>query len=324
MRTLGAAILLLALVGVVVVGQTDEERLWLPNGAASRLGLDSVSDLAFSYDGKYLAVAGTTVIYIFDMERRQAILWVPVLDSGFTTSVSFAPDDYRYAATTYFSSIRMWNLTAGTTEIWSLRGDMYSSLPEVSIAFSPSGLLLATGDGGGTVTIRKALTGEPLHTLDIYNDSVLALDFSPDGAMLATGGGAAQLWEVATGERIGILQDRSGSSGTLDFSPDGALLAVGLDNLAVEVWEVTSQTLTFSHILGNSVNAVAFSPDGQLLAVAERGGLLRIYSASTGDLIHLLGGHEEPTAAIAFSPDGSLLVSGSTDGSILIWDSNDW
>ena len=323
MRGLGLTLIVIGLVANGLIGNAADGRLWLPDGAIARVGLDQIGDVAFSSDGSYLAVAGTPAIYLLDMEWLQTVAWVPVLDGGSVTSVAFAPEGYLFAATSYLASVRMWEFDVGATEVWSVSGGIYA-YPEVSVAFSPDGQLVASGDGGGTVTLRDAGTGTPLRTLNAYHDSVLALGFSPDGQLLATGGGAAQLWDVGTGKQVAVLQERAGSVGTLDFSPDGTLLATGLDNLAAEVWDVATHDLVLSLRLEDSANAVAFSPDGTLLVVGERGGVLRIYSVATGLPLRLLAGHEEPITAIAFSPSGDVLVSGSTDGTIVIWDATEW
>ncbi|MFC2100188.1 WD40 repeat domain-containing protein [Candidatus Bipolaricaulota bacterium] len=314
-------VLILTVCGAFVC--TGDGLPWLPEGAVSRMGMDEVEDLVFSHDGRYLAVAGSTVIYLIDMEWQQATASIPMVDGGLVLAVAFAPDKYVLTAGAYFAILRTWTVDVGATQMWSIEGGPHST-PVVSVAFSPDGRLLASGNGAGDVLLRDAMTGAAIRTLDVYNDSVTAIDFSPDGRLLATGGGPAQLWDLESGERLATLQERTGSAMTLDFSPDGSLLATGLDNVALEVWNVATGELHFAHRLEDSVTDVAFSPDGTKLVAVEGGSLIHVYGAATGLTLHLFVGHEDPVSAIAFSPDGATFVTGSIDGTLILWDATAW
>ena len=55
-----------------------------------------------------------------------------------------------------------------------------------SVAWSPDGKLVATTSYDGTLFIRDAISGEPLHRLTGSSGVILAVAFSPDGRWLAT------------------------------------------------------------------------------------------------------------------------------------------
>src|SRR4029434_7666714 len=57
-------------------------------------------------------------------------------------------------------------------------------------------------------------------------------------------------------------------------------------------------------------NSIAWSPDGQRVAAGSDDTCIYIWNASTGELEHLLEGHQNLVRSVAWSPDGRLLASG--------------
>ena len=66
------------------------------------------------------------------------------------------------------------------------------------------------------------------------------------------------------------------------------------------------------------VRSVAFSPDGNKLA-SSSDDLVRVWSASSGQVLAKMVGHDLWVYAIAFAPDGSKVVSGGADRTVRVW-----
>ncbi|MYB02426.1 WD40 repeat domain-containing protein, partial [Candidatus Poribacteria bacterium] len=49
---------------------------------------------------------------------------------------------------------------------------------------------------------------------------------------------------------------------------------------------------------------------------------VRLWDAETGNLLKTLMGHMDSVEGVSLSPDGKTLVSGSVDGTILLWDTS--
>jgi WD40 repeat protein len=145
------------------------------------------------------------------------------------------------------------------------------------------------------------------------------------------------LWRQCHAERVRFNPGKSVNS--VAFSPDGNRLALGSGDPdqpgAVTVWEAaTGRKLLTLPTSFPYVTGAAFSPDGRRLAAASRppnavtrlGDLpiqpseLRLWDATSGQVLRNLGGHTFDVTGLAFSPDGQRLAATSADRTVRIWD----
>jgi WD40 repeat protein len=69
----------------------------------------------------------------------------------------------------------------------------------------------------------------------------------------------------------------------------------------------------------DSVAAVAFSPDGKILASGGFDKTVKLWDATSHQLLRTLSGHTEQISALAFSPNGKILASSSLDTTVKLW-----
>ena len=69
----------------------------------------------------------------------------------------------------------------------------------LSMAISPDGRTLATGDEAGVMRLWELPSGRPLAHWPVHEAAATALAFSPDGTVLVTGArdGGLKLWRLA-------------------------------------------------------------------------------------------------------------------------------
>jgi WD40 repeat protein len=189
-----------------------------------------------------------------------------------------------------------------------------------TVAFSPDGNLLATGDAEGGLRIWQTADSKLLLNLTGHLGWVWSVAFSSNGRLASCSSDKTiRLWQLETGECFQVLHGHSGAIWSAVFSPDGRYLASGSDESAVRLWDVQTgepvQTLV-GHT--GSVLTIAFR-DSHTLASGSVDGEIRLWNLIDGTCKVVLSGHSERVWAVAFSPDGEYLASGSADGTIKLW-----
>jgi uncharacterized protein with WD repeat len=180
--------------------------------------------------------------------------------------------------------------------------------------------------------VWDAVNAREIRTLGTHADRVNGVDFSPDGARLATAcrDGTVKLWDAATGLELTTLHGHRGSVVGVTFSPDGRRLATAGGRRAdqsegppgeVRVWESTTLREE-SNLAGLTgfVYGVAFSPDGRFLATAGEDRIVRVWEVGTGRERLALRGHHNDIRRVTFRPDGRYLASCGEDRTVRVWD----
>ena len=145
--------------------------------------------------------------------------------------------------------------------------------------------------------------------------------FSEDGTRFAIASNIG-LWiyDVHTGEEVALLTGHPSDFTVMASSPDGSMLASANEN-AISLWEIDTgrEVVTLTEHTEN-ITTLVFSPDNGTLASGSEDNTIRLWNATTGQLLFLpLSEHTGDITSIAFSPDSQTLASGSRDNTIRLW-----
>jgi WD40 repeat protein/serine/threonine protein kinase len=217
---------------------------------------------------------------------------------GRVNEIAISPDGQTIATAAEDESVRMWD--ASTRDLIAvLEGHEGGAL---AVAFDPTGDLLATGSLDAVVRVWDRKTHELVRSMRGHQGSIDAVAFSPNGSRLvsASGDGTARVWNRDTGEVELILEGHAGGVRSAVFSPDGTTIAT-----ASGAFRSTRFNFSADRTRARGLD------DGDATA--------RLWNAESGDMLHVLSGHQGGVVSAAFSPDGSRLATASHDGTARIW-----
>ena len=132
-------VLILTLLFVLLTFAEADTQWGLPEGVKARLGKGRTLELAYSPDGKYLAMGSYVGIWLYNTAHYQARALLTG-HTGEITSVGFSPDGRRLASGSLDGTIRLWDVGMGQT-LRLLTGHH----AVLSISFSSDDQTLASG-----------------------------------------------------------------------------------------------------------------------------------------------------------------------------------
>lgn len=196
---------------------------------------EPVVSVAFSADGRFAAAggfSGSVTVWSLPDGNVYAELKPPdnpVDDEGIFTRVVFSPDSVTLAHSSLAGGLQLWDVRNRTMRA-ELKGS--NAVGTSSLAFNPSGTLLAQGGQDNNVALWDTTTGDEVAVLAGVRSAVYGVSFSSDGLLAAGGAGNAGVivWDVA--RRTQQAQLQPGTTGTEPiFLPGGVLLITDLTGI---------------------------------------------------------------------------------------------
>ncbi|MDA3039156.1 MAG: WD40 repeat domain-containing protein [Actinomycetota bacterium] len=191
-----------------------------------------------------------------------------------------------------------------------------------TVAVSPDGSTVASADYRGTLHLTPTrASSKPVLGQADGGGPINAVVWHPSGERLFSGGydGVIRQWNTLGQCTAQWLAHRAPIK-SLAWSASADLIVAGSSDGSVSAWRAGTEVWrnrTDDLVL---VNAVAVADGEGVVVTASRDRRVRRWNVHTGELVETLpDGHLKSVKAIATTDDGSVLITGSYDGTGILW-----
>ena len=327
--------------------QIELFRVWIAAGAKDDTPADAREDLsldkpivytqppvlnalAFSPDGKSLAVSGNREILIHSLDGSTPLRRFPGLGDRILSLV-FSNDGSTLVAAggtpARFGELQIWDVAAGKLKrSLTVTGDTV-----FGVSISPDASKIAIGCTDNSVRIVDTVSGQERFKIGNHENWVLGTVFSVDGKRIVSVGRdrAAKLTDATSGaflENVNLLR---GELAAIARHPTKDIIVIGGDDRVPYIYTMDrgqnmkiaddSTLIRKLEMQDGSIAALAWSPDGAHIAVGGSWPEVTIYDAESGKRVAACKGHRAGIYTVAFSPDGQTLATGGFDGEVRLY-----
>uniref|UniRef100_A0A8C9ZUY5 Bromodomain and WD repeat domain containing 1 n=1 Tax=Sander lucioperca TaxID=283035 RepID=A0A8C9ZUY5_SANLU len=269
-----------------------------------------ITDLAVNYENTLIAAGSCDKTIRVWCLRTCAPVAVLQGHSGSITSLQFSP---------FAKGSKRYMLSTGTDATvcfwqWDVNNINFSDRPykfterprpgvqTVCSSFSPGGMFLATGSTDDVIRIYYLGGGSPekISELHEHTDKVDSIQFCHSGERFVSGSrdGTARIWKLHLRQQWRCI----------------------LLNMSATLPGVEPMSEEESYFKPK-VTMVAWDRHDNTVITAVNNHLLKVWNSYTGQLLHILKGHEAEVFVLEPHPfDPRIILSAGHDGNVFIWD----
>jgi WD40 repeat protein len=288
-----------------------------------------ISALAFSPDGKMLAVSGYRELLLHKSDGSGLVSRLVGMSER-VNSIAYSPDGAVIVAAggtpARFGEVQMWDAASGKLK----RSVTTTSDTVFGASISPDGKVIAVGGADNSLRLIATASGKELQKIGNHENWVLGTVFGIDSKRVVSVGRdrAAKLSDVASGQFLENVNLLRGELAAVARHPKKDIVVIGGDERIPYVYlmdrpkvmKIADDTTLLRKLprQDGAIAALAWSSDGKI-AVGGMGAQVNVYDGESGALVAACKGHQAGIYALAFSPTGDRLATGGFDGRVRIY-----
>lgn len=283
----------------------------------------AITAVAFSPDGKELAVGGYHEIMIWSTEKPELLRRIKNVEER-VYALAYQPQGTLLAAAGGTPGV------SGEVSLYDpVKGTLAKSLAtsadvQFGVAFTADGKRVASCGADRSTRIFDAASGKQQRLIEDHADWVLGIAWNHAGTQLASGSRdkSAKLFEADTGEAIASYTGHGETVYSVAFSADDKLVYSGGADKKVHAWNTKDGKQSATMAAGGEVYRVVVH-DKQIFACGSDKNIHEFNAADPKKVLRSFKGHREYVYALDFHPASKRLASGSYDGEVRLWNTAD-
>lgn len=183
--------------------------------------------------------------------------------------------------------------------------------------------MIALGGPQRMLRVYSTADGSLRYEIKKHTDWIYAVEFSPDGVLLASAdrAGGVHLWEAETGQPYMTLAGHKAPVHAISWRADSNVLATASEDRTVKLWEIKGGKQIRSLSVGSPVTGAQFLRDGRLVTTA-RNNQTRLWKAD-GNAERTFEALPDNGLEVAATHDGARVIAGDWAGNVRMYNSAD-
>lgn len=296
---------------IAAVGTDNVLRVWDIGGAEQKVLPNVTGAIAFSPDGKWLALGGADNKVHLQPADFSAPEKLVATHGGPIRSLLFRPDSAQIFSGGADNAIKIADVASGA-EVKALAGHQG---PINTLAISADGKTLASGSDDKTVKLWNVEAGTPSANFAEATAPVLSVAITPDASTIAAGAADNQV-RIYRGGALRAAVPSPAPAATA-FTTDYQHLVVASGDNNLHQLAEREPRVVGQH--GGPVRAVGITKDGKTVVSASDDTLVRTWDLAAAKGLQGFA-HTSPVSRIALHPDGAHVVTAENNGKVRVWE----
>ncbi len=283
-----------------------------------------VTAVAFSPDGSQLASSGYHEVLVWNAADSSLIRRISnVAERIYDLEFSADGNMLAVAAGTpgQLGELKLFSATNGQL----IRTLVRARDAIFALSFSPDGQLLACAGADRSINVVKVADGAEILRIEDHADWVMDVNWSPNGQRLVTSSRdkTSKVFEAATGNPVITFSGHGEPVYSAIFLADSTTIVSGGSDRRLRIWNSgDAKEVRAIGGFGGDIFRIQILP-GDLILSACGDRAVHEHKAADGALLRKMEGHQDWVYTLSANPGRKLIASGSYDGEIRVWNSDD-